>query len=363
MKNTMTKRIFTMLLALVLLMSAIPAMSLDAQAASAWPSFSSSNYCEMVAFGKIPVYRDSNLTTRGTCSPAKSYNSYIDQNDKIYIISVNEISVKVNFPTSSGRKVGYVKTSTLFGVKNPLETVTCRSKVITYTAASTASRSGSTAVGDTVLKLGTAKTDFILIMYTANSGSRAMKAAFVTQEDYAKIKGTSITLHNGTSSAVQKRLDAIGNGSLRYNQSTVMKIGAKFTGTRSGEQCKGYAKNVFYLCFGITPGSTQSRSKGLNYLLNSTTGMTKLGSVTNMSISRISALFANARPGDFVQMRRSHGGSHSAIVYSVTSSGVTFLEANLDNRNTVYLRTYTWAELCSKNAAMSVYTAANYSLK
>ena len=166
-----------------------------------------------------------------------------------------------------------------------------------------------------------------------------------------------------SSNAVRSRLDAIGNGTLRYNSSTVMKIGFKFTGTRSSEQCKGYAKNVFYMCFGITPGSTQSRDKGLNHLLNSTTGMTKLGSVTNMTNSNISALFSKARPGDFVQMRRSHGGSHSAIVYSVTSSGVTFLEANLDGNNTVYLRTYTWADLCSKNAKMSVYTATYYQLK
>lgn len=360
MKTTATKRVFSLML-----VSAIPMMSLTAFAASVWPNFSSSSYCEMVSPGKITVYRDTALTTPGTCSPAKSYNAYVAKNDKVYILKVTENYTQLSYPTSNGRRIGYVKTSTLFGVKVPTETVTCRSKVTTYIAASTSNKSDSTAVGDTVVKLGTTKTGFVLVMYTAKSGSRSMKAAFVTKADYEKIKGNSGSANNTntTASAVRARLDAIGNGSLRYDQNTVMKIGATFTGTRSGEQCKGYAKNVFYLCFGITPGSTQSRDKGLNYLLNSTSGMTKLGSITSMTNTNISALFANARPGDFVQMRRSHGGSHSAIVYSVTSSGVTFLEANTDNKNTVTLRTYSWADLCNKNAAMSVYTATNYKLK
>lgn len=161
--------------------------------------------------------------------------------------------------------------------------------------------------------------------------------------------------------AVQNRLDSIANGTLTYNASTVMKVGSKFTGYRAGEQCKGYAKNVFYLCFGITPGSTQPRNNGVNYLLYETKGMTRLGSVTTKSESDLANLFAKARPGDFVQIRRSGGGSHSAIVYSVTSTGVTFLEANLDWDNTVSKNTYTWADL-KKNAAMSVYTASNYQL-
>lgn len=162
--------------------------------------------------------------------------------------------------------------------------------------------------------------------------------------------------------AVQSRLDEIANGTRTYNSSTVMQVGRKFTDYRASEQCKGYAKNVFYLCFKVHPGSTQPRNAGLNYLLNSTTGMTKLGSVTNRNASDLAALFAKARPGDFVQIRRSHGGSHSAIVYSVTSQGVTFLEANLDDKNTVSMTPYTWTDL-DDNAAMSVYTASSYQLK
>ena len=161
--------------------------------------------------------------------------------------------------------------------------------------------------------------------------------------------------------AVQERLNSIANGTLTINSSTVMKVGSTFTGYRASEECKGYAKNVFYLCFGIHPGSTQPRSNGVNYLLYETAGMTRLGSVTTKSESDVANLFVKARPGDFVQIRRSGGSSHSAIVYSVTSTGVTFLEANLDWNNTVSMKPYTWADL-NKNAAMSVYTASDYQL-
>lgn len=180
------KRLLSLFLAVITLCSVI---TIPAFAASTWPTFSSSGYCEYISPGKISVYRDSSLKTPGTCSPAKSYNAYVAKNDKVYILEVTASYTKLSYPTSNGRRVGYAKTSTLFGVTVPTETVTCRNKVTTYTGASTANRSGSTAVGDTVVKLGSTKSDFVLIMYTATSGSRAMKAAFVSKSDYASIKG------------------------------------------------------------------------------------------------------------------------------------------------------------------------------
>lgn len=175
-----------------------------------------------------------------------------------------------------------------------------------------------------------------------------------------KVEGKS---NNGSTdqNSVRYRLDQIMNGSLSIDRNTVMKLGCKFTGTRANEQCKGYAKNVFYLCFGITPGSTQSKPN--NYKLNGTSGMGQVASNGNINVNSARNLFSNARAGDFVQIRRQHTGSHSAIVYSVSSSGVTFIEANLDGKNTVYKRTYTWADLSNKNMGMSVYTASNYKLR
>ena len=91
--------------------------------------------------------------------------------------------------------------------------------------------------------------------------------------------------------------------------------------------------------------------------------MKQVASYSSITASNAKKLFSGARPGDFVQIRRKHTGSHSAIVYSVTSKGVTFIEANLDNKNTVYKKTYSWADLASKNAGMTVYSASKYALK
>ena len=160
---------------------------------------------------------------------------------------------------------------------------------------------------------------------------------------------------------VQGRLDQIMNGQVTYDKNTVMKLGSRFTGTRSGAQCKGFAMNVFYICFKVTPGSTQAKPN--NYKLAATSGMRLIGSSGSITASSAKSIFSGARPGDFVQIRRKHTGSHSAIVYSVSSDGVTFIEANMDGRNTVSKRYYTWANLSSSNAGMSVYTATSYSLK
>lgn len=173
---------------------------------------------------------------------------------------------------------------------------------------------------------------------------------------FAPTRASAATVNS--QSAVQQTLNAIANGSKSIDSSTVMAVGRTFTGTRSGEQCKGYAKNVFIILWGVNPGSTQAKPN--NYLLSNPSSVKKVGSVTNITTSNISSLFSGARVGDFVQMRRSHGGSHSAIVYAISSSGVTFLEANTDGKNTIMKNTYTWSSLCTKNAAMSVYTSTSY---
>lgn len=161
-----------------------------------------------------------------------------------------------------------------------------------------------------------------------------------------------------TQSTAKAKLDQIMNGSLSIDSKTVMALNRTFTGTRSSEQCKGYARNVFLLLWNVNPGSTQSSP--YNYRLYSQAGMREVASTANLTSDRARNLFSQGNDliGSFVQMRRSHGGSHSAIVYEVSNYGVTFLEANTDGRNTIRKNTYTWAQLATKNAAMSVYMAA-----
>lgn len=44
-----------------------------------------------------------------------------------------------------------------------------------------------------------------------------------------------------------------------------------------------------------------------------------------------SGLIQYAQPGEIVQMRLSGGGPHTAIVYAISASSVTFIESNWDN--------------------------------
>lgn len=295
--------------------------------------------CYTISSGTTPVYNE-NLTKIGS----------VYGEDELTIITPCLVNgqkmykVRYKITGSSRTKDGLIYTSAVVLQTNG-ENVYAKKKLTTY------KRPGGAEWGyinenEKLIKMGK-KDGWIQVRYWSSNNGGYYKFAWV--------KSTS------SQNPVQTRLDQIANGSLRYNSSTVMSVGSRFTGTRSDEQCKGYAKNCFDMCFGVTPGKTQDKPN--NYLLNSTSGMTKVGSVTSMTTSNISNLFGKAKIGDFVQMRRTHGGSHSAIVYSVTSSSVTFLEANLDGNNTVYKKTYSWGDLCNKNAAMSVYTASSYTLK
>ncbi len=193
-------------------------------------------------------------------------------------------------------------------------------------------------------------------MYKTN-GTNAQKFRLIATSAVASNPTTSSTVAaNGQQ--IINRLDEMISGS--YGNG-IYKINTRYKGPLANEECKGFAKQVFKICFGVTPGSTKGKPN--NYLLNSVNGISQIGKVTSMNSANIKNLFSKAHPGDFVQMRRSHGGSHSAIVYTVSSTGVTFYEANLDGNNGIVKRTYTWANLCDKNAAMSVYTSNSYVLK
>lgn len=179
-----TRRLISLLLVLVTLCSVI---AIPAFAATNWPNVTSSRTCAMISPAKIPVFRNSSLTTRGTCSPARSYNSYIDKGDDLRFLEITSGYIKVNFPTSQGRKVGYIQTSTILGVSTPTQVVTSRAKVTTYKTASSASTYGYIAVNDTVYKCGTSN-GYVLVIYNVSGG---YKAGFITSSDWEKVTGSS----------------------------------------------------------------------------------------------------------------------------------------------------------------------------
>lgn len=366
-------RKLTALILLAVMM--IPMFTSAALAAGSWPSLKSSAYCEFIAENDINVYSNSSCTKRGTSSPSKSYNAYISEGDTCRIIKISSDYLKIQYPTSSGYRTGYIKRSAVLDVSRPTDVITAQAKATTYSSAGGSSY-GSIAKGDTVYACGTSGS-YTAVIYEAKSGSRAYKLGYVKSSEFSSAAASSNRSSNknsGNSSntashkagtteqLVRQRLDDIAEGRLTYNSSTVMTVGDKFKGTRSGEQCKGYAKNAFKLCFDILPGSTKSN----DYQLNSTKGMELVADITSISSKKetdLKRLFQQARPGDFVQIRRSGYTPHSAIVYLVSDTGVTFLEANTDGRNTIMLNTHTWNALKKKNDAISIYSASEYVLQ
>ena len=121
---------------------------------------------------------------------------------------------------------------------------------------------------------------------------------------------------------------------------------------------------IFEKLFGYNIGSTAKKPN--NYKLNIDTSKTRqVGTLTDLSARSDSALknlLTQARPGDFLQVRRSHGGSHSMIVLSTSSTDITVYECNVDGANGIRTATYTWASFRSVNAAVGLYTARDYSL-
>lgn len=325
--------------ALVLTLLASAALPTGALAATTYKTYT-------ISSANTPVYSDTALTNR----IGAIYGS-----DEVTVNKVEANYSKVTYPISGGRtKTGYIKTSAILTQTVGYEHVS-QTRFTTYRRPDGA-KYGAVYAGDKIAVCGTVGS-YTQVFYPVSGG---YKWAFALTSDVNASKGSSN--NGGSSNSVRQRLDQIANGSLRYDSSTNMKLNTKFTGTRSSEQCKGFAKNVFYLCFKVTPGSTQGKPS--NYLINGTSGMTRVGYYSSITSSQAQSLFSKARPGDFVQMRRkSSGGSHSAIVYSVSSSGITFFEANTDGKNTVMKNTYTWSQLASKNSGMSLYTASNYSLK
>ncbi len=178
----------------------------------------------------------------------------------------------------------------------------------------------------------------------------------------AVINSSVETSQDSEQAKIQQKLDDLGNGAYDDGSNT-FSINRVYKGQYSNEQCKGYAKRLHQIFFGYNIGGTGNKQSGNNYKINIDSSRTAvIGSLSkpNMSEQELQLLFSKARPGDFVQLRREHTGSHSMIFYSADSEGAIFYESNLDNKNTIKKNWYSWGQLYSQNMGISVYTAIDY---
>lgn len=167
----MTKRIISIALTIIM---AIAMLSMSASAAS-YPSLSKNSYCEFTAAKNINVYTSTNTNTRGTSSPAKAYNAYIEKGDICYIYKITSNYAWISYPVGSTRKEGYIRTSDLLGGNiTPSKSFTANSKVTTYKYKNGPS-TGYYCSGDTVYVLSG---NYYNLIYSAKSNKRSYKLAF-----------------------------------------------------------------------------------------------------------------------------------------------------------------------------------------
>ena len=128
------------------------------------------------------------------------------------------------------------------------------------------------------------------------------------------------------------------------------------------KECKEFASFIFNKMYGvgyIGSGSTSANPK--NYLINlsNPNRVALRGYRTNLTAQSARELFQNAQAGDFVQIRRRHGGAHSAIFVKRVGDGIVLFEANANKytRNLIEENTYSYSELSDRNFAMSLYYA------
>lgn len=184
----------------------------------------------------------------------------------------------------------------------------------------------------------------------------AIQIKLVAKSGASNSNTVPITGNSSAESKITARLQSMMNGS--YDNNTY-KVNTTYTGPYAHEECKGFAKRIHQILFGFNIGSTKGNKYEINYSSNNSI---KVGTLTSLSDSALRNLFNKARPGDFIQVKRNHGGPHSMIFLSADANGVTVYESNVVAPNYIEKKTYEWGQFRSANAAVSVYTAKDYTL-
>lgn len=99
------------------------------------------------------IYTSSSLRTRGTSSPYKAYNAVIYASDEIYVYNMQSRYSYVSYPTSSGRRYGYIPTSAITGINSSESPYTSRASIVTYKRAGSG-KYGNISKGDRVFAVG-----------------------------------------------------------------------------------------------------------------------------------------------------------------------------------------------------------------
>lgn len=360
-KKMTIQNLFRRGLLMLLAIAAMASLMIPRASAVGVPGISSSAYFAcytLSASGRVYAYTDSSLKTKT--------DGYIScATDECRLIAFTSGAVQVSYPVSGGRRTAWFPRSafTVFDLTGSGYTaVTASGKVTTFPRASGGSAYGYVAKGDRVVILGTSGSRTQLIYHVGTHYKLAWAdTSQVSQYLTGVSSGTAASSGTCVTQQITAKLNQMMNGA--YAGGTY-RVNTTYRGLYYKEQCKGFAKSVFQNLFGYNIGSTKASPN--NYQISIDTAKTRqvgtLTSLSGRSDAELKKLLTQARPGDFIQVRRSHGGSHSMIVLSTSSGGITVYECNVDGANGIRTATYSWASFRSSNAAVGLYTAKDYSL-
>lgn len=320
--NHIIKKVLSIILLAAML---IPAVGFEAMAAGSWPSVSSKGYIEFIADGKINVYKDEGLNTRGTSEPRKAYNAYISAGDDVRIIDISSSVLEITYPTSSGRKTGFIKRSAVLNSK-PLDVVTAKGKAKTFESAGGSSY-GSIASGDKVYVVSSGS-KYVGVIYEAPSGRRAYKLGYVKTSDFnEKVLGSGRSSSGSSGSSV-----AAGKTSSVWEKKlgqTVADINGKYYGSKYNiSAAAGFSGQCTWYCWGRFVEIAQIKLKTARHA--------KYWLSENEGDSRVEVLYgADKIQSQAIAVRKSGTYGHVMFIEKVTfengrPSMVYFTECNSD---------------------------------
>lgn len=153
--------------------------------ASTWPSVSNTKYvkCFTISTGNnTPAYSSSSLKTKiGT----------IYGTDELYVYSINDSWAYVSFPTSKGRKYGYISTSVITKNNKSHSSGNATAKITTYKRAGSISY-GYVSAGDYVMKIAESG-NYSQIFYPVGA---MWKLAWISTSNYNKYVSTVANQNN-----------------------------------------------------------------------------------------------------------------------------------------------------------------------
>lgn len=321
MKKFSVKKLFAMILTLALCLGTIPIASIQVSAASNWPTLSTSAYCEFIATKTIYVYRDCLCRYRGTSSPDRWYNAYIESGDRVKIIEINSNYLKVQYPVANTYRTGYIKRSSVIAVTAPTSYTTSKGNATTYVSPGGSSY-GYTESGDKVYVCGTSG-NYTLVIYTAKSGSRGFKLGYVKTSDY-KSKIAPSTVTGNSSTQIKLNVPLYKQYDARWNN--------KYIGTKTIGQI-GCTTTCISMVYSYNTGSTvypNSMVSRLSYSNNdlywhsiSNVGLTSQLYNSGISNSMLSTIYSKLKAGRpvIIGAQTSSGGSqHWVVITGFTGS-------------------------------------------